>query len=102
MVKARSAKDKKCRFLENQHTSKPMDVNFSTTSSSKLSILDTTDVSIEKETFEDIKVLGLRLIGSGFNAGKKGLMTLNPPYVTKANFRSHELKLNEAVEFASE
>ncbi|GBM74674.1 hypothetical protein AVEN_58515-1 [Araneus ventricosus] len=29
-------------------------------------------------------------------------MTLNLPFVTKSTFRSHELKLYEAVEFASE
>ncbi|GBM31771.1 hypothetical protein AVEN_56881-1 [Araneus ventricosus] len=171
MVKDRSTKRKKRPFCGNQHTSKQVDVNVSTSSSSKLSILDTANVSIEKETFEKIKgnriidigtlisifsilccpkclasglkltedskyglcsnfalicdcgfvtgftstpktkkantinlllVFGLRLIGRGFNAGKKLLMTLNLPFVTKSTFRSHELKLYEAVKFASE
>ncbi|GBM43822.1 hypothetical protein AVEN_170420-1 [Araneus ventricosus] len=48
MVKARSTKRKKRPFCGNQHTSKQVDVNVSTSSSSKLSILDTANVSIEK------------------------------------------------------
>ncbi|GBM74673.1 hypothetical protein AVEN_58514-1 [Araneus ventricosus] len=52
MVKAGSTKRKKHPFCGNQHTSKQVDVNVSTSSSSRLSILDTADVPIEKETFE--------------------------------------------------
>ncbi|GBN80089.1 hypothetical protein AVEN_227880-1, partial [Araneus ventricosus] len=55
VVKSRPTKGENRRFRGNQHTSKPMDENVFTASSSKLSILDTADVSIDKETFEEIK-----------------------------------------------
>ena len=46
--------------------------------------------------------LGLRLIGRGFTAGKKLFITLNLPYPSKSTFRSHELRLLQAVKLASE
>lgn len=55
-----------------------------------------------KCTLNSLLVLGLRLIGKGFTAGKKLLFTLNLPCVSQGTFRSHELKLLRAVQFASE
>lgn len=56
----------------------------------------------KKCSLNTLLVFGLRLIGRGFSAGKKLLCTLNLPYICKKTFRTHELKLLEAVRYSSE
>ncbi|GBN99856.1 hypothetical protein AVEN_13724-1 [Araneus ventricosus] len=49
---------------------------------------------------KSLRVLGLRLIGKGFTAGKKLLCTVNLPFMSKSTFRRHEDQLLKAVRCA--
>ncbi|GFX45163.1 uncharacterized protein TNCV_3432111 [Trichonephila clavipes] len=56
----------------------------------------------KKFSLNTLLVFGMRLIRTGFTAGKKLLCTLNLPFISKNTFRAHELKLLEAVQLCSE
>ncbi|GBN94867.1 hypothetical protein AVEN_191471-1 [Araneus ventricosus] len=56
----------------------------------------------KKCSLNTLLVFGLRLMGRGFSAGMKLLCTLNLPYVCKETFRTHQLKLLEAVKYSCE
>ncbi|GBN03705.1 hypothetical protein AVEN_258835-1 [Araneus ventricosus] len=56
----------------------------------------------KKCSLNTLLVFGLRLMGRGFSAGMKLLCTLNLPYVCKKTFRTHELKLLEAMKYSCE
>ncbi|GBN91727.1 hypothetical protein AVEN_71034-1, partial [Araneus ventricosus] len=56
----------------------------------------------KKCSLNTLLVFGLRLMGRGFSARMKLLCTLNLPYVCKKTFRTHELKLLEAVKYSCE
>ncbi|GBM51319.1 hypothetical protein AVEN_175763-1 [Araneus ventricosus] len=56
----------------------------------------------KKCSLNTLFVFGLILMGRGFSAGVKLLCTLNLPYVYKKTFRTHELKLLEAVKYSCE
>ncbi|GBO17188.1 hypothetical protein AVEN_231105-1 [Araneus ventricosus] len=55
-----------------------------------------------KSTLNSLLVLGLRLIGKGFTAGKKLLCTVNLPFMSKSTFRRHEDQLLKAVRCAAD
>ncbi|GBM96067.1 hypothetical protein AVEN_111458-1 [Araneus ventricosus] len=55
-----------------------------------------------KSTLNTLLVLGLRLIGKGFTAGKKLLCTVNLPFMSKSTFRRHEDQLLKAVRCAAD
>lgn len=56
----------------------------------------------KKNIINTLLVLGLRLIGKGYTAGKNLLLTLNLPCISKASFRKTELQLLEAVKSVAE
>ncbi|GBM75320.1 hypothetical protein AVEN_126693-1 [Araneus ventricosus] len=55
-----------------------------------------------KSTLNPLLVLGLRLIGKGFTAGKKLLCIVNLPFMSKSTFRRYEDQLLKAVRCAAD
>ncbi|GFW09073.1 uncharacterized protein TNCV_3081651 [Trichonephila clavipes] len=111
MAKSRSGRSKKRRFTGNRYT-----IRASINENDEASELNSTESASAKKlesshtsfpTTEKMKgsclinssiVLGLRIIGKGFSAGKKLCAFLGLPFLSKLAFRNQERKLLKATE----
>ncbi|GBM48051.1 hypothetical protein AVEN_34378-1 [Araneus ventricosus] len=106
MPKYRTKRTKNLSFHGNRFTNANQSVEEpATASASKLIMNDYAELKDEigrKSTLNSLLVLGLRLIGKGFTAGKKLLCTVNLRFMSKSTFRRHEDQLLKAVRCAAD
>ncbi|GFV72023.1 hypothetical protein TNCV_2459561 [Trichonephila clavipes] len=104
MAKSRSGRSKKRRFTGNRYT-----IRATINENDKTSELNSTESASAKKFPYDREdersclinssiVLGLRIIGKGFSAGKKLCAFLGLPFLSKLAFRNQERKLLKATE----
>ncbi|GFT25596.1 uncharacterized protein TNCV_1965181 [Trichonephila clavipes] len=104
MDKSRSGRSKKRRFTGNRYTiratinenDETSELNSTESASAKKFPYDREDES--SGLINSSIVLGLRIIGKGFSAGKKLCAFLGLPFLSKLAFRNQERKLLKATE----